>query len=129
MRSDARRVLLVGIDALVLQVMKSTLDRNGFEVDTAMDAVVAADLFAEHRHAVLVVDGDEHAATMPLLRDLSSLPTDCRPLAIVACEAGTREACENELAVESLTRPLSLRYLVARLNEHFGVYPAVVNAA
>lgn len=125
-----RRVLLVGVDPLVLQVMKSTLDRNGFEVDTAIDLQAASDLFVEQQHDAIVIDGDCPILGAPLRRYVLERRSARQPLVLLACEATDNPIdCVDGLSCESLVRPLSLRYLVARLNEYFGVYPGVQNAA
>ena len=56
-----RRVLLVDGNVHVLHVMKSSLDRHGYEVDTALAIDFARSLYRESRHDVVIVDGDAHA--------------------------------------------------------------------
>jgi DNA-binding response OmpR family regulator len=119
-----RRVLLVNSQPRLLQLMKSTLDRNGYEVDTALSAGVAARLFLEQRHEVIVLDDSstpDQAA--PLCDLLSGLSEDQRPLTLlVSMDGSPRLDLTDEFEYERLEQPMSLRYLVARLAGHFGCY-------
>ncbi len=119
-----KRVLLVDVEPHVLQVMKSTLDRNGFEVDTALTVSAARQSFAEYSHQVVVINGDARETLVdPLCAELTQVPVERQPLILLAL-AGDADAelTIGSLPCESLSKPLSLRYLVARLAGHFGCY-------
>ena len=134
-----KRVLLVDGNVHVLHVMKSSLDRHGYEVDTALATDFATSLYREARHDVVIVDGDAHgrggeALAAALLGGDAAAgdaivpggPGESRaPLVIVIggaaageCRAGSGDAPTPERWI----KPVSLRYLVARLAEHFGHY-------
>ena len=119
-----RRVLLVDVEPLVLQVMKSTLDRNGFEVDTALTGDVAAQLFSQSRHAVIVLGGDSRELLVDSFCEMmSGLPEEQRPLTLLASDEDNSELVDIGCGdCEKLEMPLSLRYLVARIVGHFGCY-------
>ena len=139
-----KRVLLVDGNVHVLHVMKSSLDRHGYEVDTALATDFAMSLYREARHDVVIVDGDAHgcggeALAAALLganagqdgRCGSGDPGGARaPLVIViggAAAGECRDASGDAPTPERWIKPVSLRYLVARLAEHFGHYaPATV---
>lgn len=121
MTTGMKRVLLVDCDAHVLHVLKSSLDRNGYEVDTALSAAAALALLSDHRHDVVLVEADaqgldSHALVEAILDEpgeaLLVLVPGGRPAEWPANSAGRR--------VETLEKPLSLRYLVGRLGEYFG---------
>lgn len=121
-----RRVLLVDGDMHVLRVMKSSLDRHGYEVDTALTTDVARSLYRESRHDAVIVDadargraGDGESLAAALFED----PGDAVPLVVLI--GGSRadgEKAGSPPTLERWTKPVSLRYLVARLSEHFGHY-------
>lgn len=119
-----RRVLLFNSQPHVLQLMKSTLDRNGYEVDTALNADTAARLFSECGHDVVVMDSDATPEQVaPLCELLSELPAERRPLTLLASMEGSPTLeLDDSLPYERLEQPMSLRYLVARLAGHFGCY-------
>ncbi len=119
-----RRVLLVNAEPHRLQLMKSTLDRNGYEVDTALKADVAARLFLKHRHEVVVLDGNATPARAePLCRVLADLQDEQQPLVLlVSMDSSPVLELTDQFEYERLEQPMSLRYLVARLAGHFGCY-------
>ena len=51
-----KRILLVDNQAHVLRVMKLSLDRNGYEVDTALSADVALGMLRKQKYDVLITD-------------------------------------------------------------------------
>lgn len=114
-------VLLVGSDAHVLGVMRSSLHRAGFDVDTVYGAATTGMLCLHGGHDAIVVDHD--AGTDELLTELS---------AGIAGRAGRGPhvlvTAENDgdataaTGIERLEKPLSLRYLVARLSELLGCF-------
>ncbi len=118
-----RRVLLVDASVHVLHVMKSALDRHGYEVDTALSPAVAAALHGEHGHAAVVVDGDAFGrAGAELASELAR-----RPGSLVVVVGGERRRGlpgDPDAPGERWLRPVSLRYLVARLTAHFGGFDA-----
>lgn len=114
-----RRVLLVDPSVHVLHVMKSSLDRHGYEVDTALSSDVALALHREHGHAVVVVDGDGFGRNAGALVDGLRSARDDASLVVVIGGEPARDA-PGASSPERWAKPVSLRYLVARLAEHFG---------
>lgn len=134
-----RRVLLVDGNVHVLHVMKSSLDRHGYEVDTALSADVARALHRESRYDVVVVDADARgaagAAAEALVAEVLAGGAG-EPVPLVIAIGGEAVAATRGDGPgwpgpnpERWTKPVSLRYLVARLAEHFGRYPRVSGAA
>jgi len=116
-------VLLVSPDVQALQVMKSSLDRAGFEVDTALCPDVASRLYAESDHDALVID--EGAGSLALCRDVLARPRRVAPCVLLVSGADEHAAPLPD-GVERLEKPLSLRYLVGRLTGQFGYFPLSV---
>lgn len=134
-----RRVLLVDGNVHVLHAMKSSLDRHGYEVDTALATDFARALYRESRHDVVIVDGDAHGSGGEALAaslvggEGPGAPDGAdAPLVIViggrGVERGEGGSGEDDPAPERWSKPVSLRYLVARLSEHFGHYDLSLGA-
>lgn len=136
------RILLVDDQAHVLRVIKLSLDRSGFEVDTALNGDTAVAMLKENSigegplrysgYDVVITDID-----MPgmkgtelcdaILRDFPENP----PLMFVlgdTVDAGLLSWIEHRPRVELLEKPMSLRFLVARINEHFGHFDKIAAA-
>lgn len=128
-----RRVLLVDGNVHVLHVMKSSLDRHGYEVDTALAADVARALHRESRHDVVVIDADAHGRSGEALAAELLAGDGAAPAPLVILVGGTDgapgTASASGSAPERWSKPVSLRYLVARLAEHFGHYAPAAGAA
>ena len=119
-----KRILLVDDEAHVLRVMRLSLDRNGYEVDTALDGEVALRMLREQRYAALVVGAEFAPGGRGLCESIAGLFGTDAPLMLVLDEEGDEERSWAAAApgVERVERPLSLRWIVARLNEYFGDY-------
>ncbi len=125
-----KRILLVDSQAHILRVMKLSLDRNGYEVDTALNGEVALEKMRETHYDVLIADkelssmtGEQLFATVSahFSRDIY---LDVPKMFLITSEnmPAMPDADLNRADFESLEKPVSLRYLVARLNELFGAY-------
>ncbi len=121
-----KRILLVDNQAHVLRVMKSSLDRNGYEVDTALSADVALGMLRENQYDVLITDNGLDKLDGQQLIDTISDQFQSRAPAMFLVTDTDDEALEQWSAeldrIECLQKPISLRYLVGRLNELFGKY-------
>lgn len=119
-----KRILLVDDEAHVLRVMRLSLDRNGYEVDTALDGEVALRMLREQRYAALVIGAEFAPGGRGLCESIARLLGADAPLMLVLDEEDDVERPWPEPApgVERVERPLSLRWIVARLNEYFGDY-------
>jgi len=125
-----KRILLVDSQAHILRVMKLSLDRNGYEVDTALNGEVALEKMRETHYDVLITD--KHLSSMTGEQLLASVAahfnTDIyvdAPRMFLITSEDVSVLPDSELAqtdFECLEKPVSLRYLVARLNEVFGAY-------
>lgn len=128
-----KRVLLVDDQAHVLRVMKLTLDRNGYEVDTALNGEVALQLLTEHRYDAVVTDSDmPHMDGRTLCEHIHQQHLDETPFILVV---GSDEPEPTELNwidefdnTERMDKPVSLRWLVARLSEYFGHFDTALQA-
>ena len=119
-----KRILLVDDEAHVLRVMRLSLDRNGYEVDTALDGEVALRMLREHRHAALIVGAAMAPRGRGLCESVTRLYGDAAPLMLVMDEEHG-DGCSwsaGAVGIERVERPVSLRWIVARLNEYFGDY-------
>ncbi len=125
-----KRILLVDSQAHILRVMKLSLDRNGYEVDTALNGEVALEKMRETHYDVLIADKDLSSMTgEQLLATVSAhfnrdIYLDVPKMFLITSE-NTPVLPDADLShadFECLEKPVSLRYLVARLNELFGAY-------
>ncbi len=131
--SQLKRLLLVDNQAHVLRVMKLSLDRNGFIVDTALSAEVALQMAQEVRYDVVIADAELAQMNGRDLLDLVSERTPHNvPLKLLLLDAENYAAALDETLpadVEPLEKPISLRWLVLRLSAFFGHYDAGLAAA
>ena len=132
-RGAMKRVLLVDGNVHVLQVMKSSLDRHGYEVDTALGPDVAAALYRDAAHDVVILDADAHgrpgealvASLLDGAGELRRAAGGAPPLVVSIGGATGRASADapgDPAGPERWSKPVSLRWLVARLAEHFGRY-------
>lgn len=121
-----KRILLVDNQAHVLRVMKLSLDRNGYEVDTALSADVALRMLRETKYDALITDnGLTKIDGQQLIDTISDQFKSRAPAMFLVTEqaADALEEWSNTIdRAECLEKPISLRYLVGRLNELFGKY-------
>ena len=131
--SQIKRLLLVDNQAHVLRVMKLSLDRNGFIVDTALSAEVALQMAQEVCYDVVIADAELAQMNGRDLLDLVSEQTPHNvPLKLLLLDADNYAAALDEtlpVDVEPMEKPISLRWLVLRLSEFFGHYDAGLAAA
>ena len=140
-RGAMKRVLLVDGNVHVLQVMKSSLDRHGYEVDTALGPDVAAALYRDAAHDVVILDADAHGRSGEALAaslldgagELRRAAGGAAPLVVSIGGAAARASGDASgpgsgpgSGPERWAKPVSLRWLVARLAEHFGRYGSAV---
>ena len=124
-----KRILLVDDEAHVLRVMKLSLDRNGYEVDTALSGEVALQMLREHEFHVVITDADLPQMTgQNFCQTVRSRYGDSILIFVVASATRddstpeTLDWIKSETNMEALEKPVSLRWIVARLNEFFGDY-------
>ena len=126
-----KRILLVDDQAHVLRVLKRSLENNGFTVEVALGAEVALDMLSKSaavcgipEYDVVITDLE-----MPIMDgcDLAKVIVKSystnSPLVFVVGECDENEETVNlaSLAgVESVKSPLSLNWLLSRLNAYFG---------
>ena len=124
-----KRILLVDNQAHVLRVMKLSLDRNGYEVDTALSGDVALRMLRETKYDVLIADnGLTKMDGQQLIDTIAEQFKSRAPAMFLVTEqaADSTEAWSSAIdGAECLEKPISLRYLVGRLNELFGKYDAL----
>lgn len=122
-RRAVKRILVVDDEAHVLRVLRLSLDRNGYEVDTALDAEVALRMLREQRYAALIVSA-EFAPRGGGLCDVvhRQFNGDAPLMLVMVDDVEETEWQGDSSAVERVERPVSLRWIVARLNEYFGDY-------
>lgn len=117
-----RRILLVDEEAHVLRVMRLNLDRHGYEVDTALSSEAALQLLREQPYDVLIMSGEMPDMSARHLCESAALQLgEAVPLMLIM--ASDEDTWIDELSfVERLDKPVSLRWVVARLSETFGDY-------
>ena len=117
-----KHILLVDDEAHVLRVLRLILDRNGYEVDTALDGEVALRMVRERRYHALIVGAEFAREGGGLYESVRRLFGEDAPLMLVMDEDEAGSGVSYPTGVERLERPVSLRWIVARLNEYFGDY-------
>ena len=120
------KILVVDDQAHILRVVKLSLDRSGYEVDTALSGEDALRLLRANDYDVLIADQN-----MPQLSGCQLCETvqrdfaDRLPLCFVVSDEKSSDLEQWSAAnpqVEFLTKPMSLRWLTSRLDEFFGAY-------
>ena len=124
-----KRILLVDDEAHVLRVMKLSLERNGYDVDTALSDDVALSMLREQDYHALITDLDmPKMSGRHLCKTVRSRHGDSILIFVIVSTASDDTVPEqldwikSEVNMETLEKPVSLRWIVARLNEFFGDY-------
>lgn len=129
-----KRILLVDDQAHVLRVIKLSLDRNGFEVDTALSAEIALEMLQQGRldanpYDVVITDMDMPVMDGQQLADCINRRFEVQaPLIFLVGEESDQQLAvwaESQASTEIVEKPISLRWLVSRLNGYFGHYDTV----
>lgn len=121
-----RRILLVDEQAHVLRVIRLNLERCGYLVDAVVSAELALQHVRAHRYDALIMTSDLPEMTSGQLCErtrilLDGSSTDMRkPLILVGRDQDTEWTSQVDYC-EPLSRPVSLRLILARLVEHFEV--------
>lgn len=120
----AKRILLVDNQAHVLRVMKSALDRSGYEVETTMSADMALSLVGESHFDILIIDnGLEKLDGQQLICAIEDRFGDRAPAMFLLTDHNVeflQQWCSKFDRTECLEKPISISYLDGRLNELFG---------
>ena len=120
-----KHVLLVDDEAHVLRVMRISLERNGYEVDTALDGEIALRMLGERNYSAMIVAAGFAPGGRGLCESARRKLGAATPLMLVMDEESVPPEHWNEGVpdgVERIERPISLRWIAARLNEYFGAY-------
>ena len=124
-----KRILLVDDEAHVLRVMKLSLERNGYDVYTALSGDVALSMLRGQDYHALITDSDmPQMSGRNLCETVRSRHGDSILIFVVASEnsddavSDLLDWIKSEVNIEALEKPVSLRWIVARLNEFFGDY-------
>ncbi len=124
-----KRILLVDDEAHVLRVMKLSLERNGYDVDTALSGDIALSMLREQDYHALITDSDlPQMSGQDLCETVRSRHGDSILIFVIASATSDDAMPEqldwikSEVNMEALEKPVSLRWIVARLNEFFGDY-------
>jgi len=116
-----KRILLVDNQAHVLRVMKSTLDRSGYEVETAMSADLALAKIRESHFDVLIIDdGLEKLDGQQLIQTINDQVRDQAPAMFLVTELNAdklKQWCSQFERTECIEKPISISYLSGRLDE------------
>jgi len=115
-----RKVLLVDEQAHILRVVRLNLDRHGYAVDMAMSSENALHMVQQNRYDVVIITSDLPDMSAQQLCELFEQKTSPKsPLTLVGIADG--DSWINSSAfVERLEKPVSLRWIVARLSHAFG---------
>ncbi len=129
-----KRILLVDDEAHVLRVIKLNLERNGFAVETALSGEIALSLLKNYtddagvssNFDIVIADVD-----MPVM-------SGCELAQYIHRDFGTEspvvfllgedshsdlpEILKSAQQTEFVEKPMSLRWLVSRINDYFGQF-------
>lgn len=118
--SSHRKVLVIDEQAHVLRVLRLNLDRHGYKVEMAMSSENALQLVQENQYDVVIITSDLPDMSAQQLCELFELKTSPRcPLTLVGA-ADNDSWINSQAFTERLEKPVSLRWIVARLDEAFG---------
>lgn len=112
-------VVVIDDDPDVLRVVRIKLERAGFRVGTAGDAMTGLEMVLGRRPDVVVVDlmlPDRDG--LELVRDLASQPVDTAPVVLILSARTGLEAIERGIgagADDYVTKPYSPRELIERI--------------
>lgn len=124
-----RTILIVDDEAHVIRVLRLMLEREGYEVHSAADGLVALEKMAARRPDVMVsdiqMDGMNGRDLCRTVRE--RYPDESFPIFVMTSmtAAAEREWVRQLAHVEFLEKPLSPRQLVARLAAHFAAAPTL----
>ncbi len=119
-----RRILLVDEQAHVLRVIRLNLERCGYQVDAVLSAEMAFQHVRVHRYDAVIMTSDLPDMTSGQLCDQTQVlldghgPDSQRPLILVGRDEGVEWASEMDNR-EPLSRPVSLKLILALLGAHF----------
>jgi len=118
-----RHILIVDDEPHVLRVLRLSLEREGFSVETAADGHGALAAMAVRQPEVLItdiqMDGMDGRTLCPLVRQRYP-DHPCLILVMTSRTATEERTWVKELTdIEFLEKPLSPRQLLARLSHHF----------
>ena len=125
------RILVVDDEPHALRVVKLGLDRKGYDVTIAHDGLEALERLTEHAFDVVITDMQmPHLDGRGLCEGMQAVLRGPRPLTLVvsgSTEEALRDWAKTLDNTEFIEKPLSLRRLSVRLDEHFGGGELVVN--
>lgn len=123
-----KRILLVDDEAHVLRVIKLNLERNGFDVETALSAEDALTMLRDNvvnsGFDVVITDVD-----MPVMNGCELAEMIHRvygsesPMVFLVGDEVSEPVPDNlksDKHTEFVEKPMSLRWLVSRINDYFG---------
>ena len=119
-----RRILLVDEQAHVLRVIRLNLERCGYLVDAVLSAELALQHVRVHRYDAVIMTSDLPDMTSEQLCERTQVLLDGhnpdlqRPLILVGRDEGVEWTSEVDNR-EPLSRPVSLKLILARLGAHF----------
>jgi len=121
---QSKRILLVDNQAHVLRVMKSTLDRCGYDVETALGADIALTVLREYHFDVVIIDnGLEKLDGQQLVYTIEDQFRDRAPAMFLLTDQNTENLhqwCLQFDRTECIEKPISISYLDDRLSVLFG---------
>jgi CheY-like chemotaxis protein len=128
-----RRILLVEEQAHVLRVIRLNLERCGYLVDAVLSADLALQHIRLHHYDALILTSDLPEITsgelcqriVAMLGGSSAAMPE--PLMLVSYGEGVERLADEVENRVSLSRPVSLKLIVARLDEYFNA-PAIPDA-
>ncbi|MCF6192997.1 MAG: response regulator [Kangiellaceae bacterium] len=121
-----KNILIVDDEPFVLRLMKQSLERDGYKVQTAYNGVKALDIIRENPPDVLITDVEMPRMTgEELCKKISEEMPDRKFLIIVITSRTEIEHRQWSTSIENLNfmeKPMSVRLLLGLLENHFSKY-------
>jgi DNA-binding response OmpR family regulator len=115
-----RRVLLIDEQAHVLRVLRLNLDRHGYEAEMAMSSENALYMVQENQFDVVIITSDLPDMSAQQLCEIFELKAGLKCPLILVGVTDKDSWINSSPSVERMEKPVSLLWIVARLNEAFG---------
>ena len=118
---DRYRVLLVDEQAHVLRVLRMNLDRQGYDIDTATNSEEALTQLRQGKTDVMIITSDLPDMNARRLCEKAEVYQSANSILVLVGAPNIGGWIESSAVAEPMQSPLSLRWVVSRMNDFFGV--------
>jgi len=115
------RVLLVDEQAHVLRVLRMNLDRQGYDVETATNSEAAVAQLRQGNTDVLIITSDLLDMSARRLCEKAEAYCGADKVLVLVSAIDNSAWIDSSAMAERMESPLSLRWVVTRMNKFFDV--------